>query len=85
MPFCYSGFMNKLYRSRFDRVMAGVCGGVASYFEIDSTVVRLLFVFLWLFSGIVPLTIAYFLAILIIPLERTSCRNPTPSGVGLGV
>lgn len=34
----------KLYRSRTDRKIAGVCGGIAEYFNIDATLVRLLFV-----------------------------------------
>jgi phage shock protein PspC (stress-responsive transcriptional regulator) len=33
--------MKKLYRSREDRIIAGVCGGIAEYFEIDPTLVRL--------------------------------------------
>ncbi|MBF0780387.1 MULTISPECIES: PspC domain-containing protein [unclassified Granulicatella] len=35
--------MKKLYRSRKDRKIAGVCGGFAEYFGIDSMVVRLIF------------------------------------------
>ena len=41
---------NKLYRSRSDRYLGGVCGGVAEYFNIDSNLTRILFVigsFLW--------------------------------------
>lgn len=34
----------KLYRSKTDRHIGGVCGGLAEYFNIDSTIVRLLFV-----------------------------------------
>lgn len=61
--------MNKLYRSRSDRVLAGICGGLGRYFQIDSTVIRLLFGFLWLASGILPLTLGYLIGIWIIPLE----------------
>lgn len=35
--------MKKLYRSRTDRRIAGVCGGIAEYFGIDTTIVRILF------------------------------------------
>ena len=35
----------KLYRSRENRVLGGVCGGLGEYFDIDPTLVRLLFVF----------------------------------------
>jgi phage shock protein C len=34
----------KLYRSRTNRMVAGVCGGIAEYFNVDPTIVRLLFV-----------------------------------------
>lgn len=36
--------VKKLYRSRSDRKIAGVCGGIAQYFDIDPTLVRLLFI-----------------------------------------
>lgn len=35
---------NKLYRSTTDRKIGGVCGGLAKYFSIDPTIIRLLFV-----------------------------------------
>ena len=38
--------MNKLYRSRNNSIIAGVCGGLGNYFGIDPTILRLLFVFL---------------------------------------
>ncbi len=41
----------KLTRSRQDRKIAGVCGGVAEYMELDSTLVRLLWVMLAIFGG----------------------------------
>jgi Putative stress-responsive transcriptional regulator len=34
----------KLYRSRTDRMVGGVCGGLAEYFNVDPTIIRLLFV-----------------------------------------
>ena len=40
----------KLYRSRTDRKLVGVCGGLGKYFDIDSTIVRIVFVLL-LFCG----------------------------------
>jgi len=55
----------KLYLSDTDRKICGVCGGIAEYFGIDSTLVRLLWAMLSLFfgSGIV----AYIIAALVIP------------------
>ncbi|HET9303514.1 MAG TPA: PspC domain-containing protein [Propionibacteriaceae bacterium] len=41
----------KVYRSRNRRMVAGVCGGLADYFDIDPTVIRLLFLILAVFGG----------------------------------
>jgi phage shock protein C len=41
----------KLYRSRNRRMVAGVCGGLADYFNIDATVIRVLFLILTVFGG----------------------------------
>ena len=51
-----------LYRSRSNKTLAGVCGGIAEYFGFDPTVIRLLWVVLTLFggSGILLYVIAYF-------------------------
>ena len=43
--------MKKLYRSNTDRKLSGVCGGFAEYFDLDPTIIRLLFIFLTLFGG----------------------------------
>ena len=55
----------KLYKSNKDKKLCGVCGGLADYFDIDSTIVRLLWVFLVLCVGTGIL--AYFIAALIMP------------------
>ena len=59
--------MKKLYRSRKDRVFAGVCGGIAEYFGIDSTIVRLI-TFLLIVPGGLSIWVYIALAI-IIPSE----------------
>ncbi|MEE0983302.1 MAG: PspC domain-containing protein [Bacteroidales bacterium] len=43
--------MKKLYRSNTDRKFCGVCGGFAEYFDLDPTIIRLIFIFLTLFGG----------------------------------
>ncbi|MCR5782703.1 MAG: PspC domain-containing protein [Clostridia bacterium] len=57
--------MKKLYLSDTDKKVCGVCGGIAEYFNIDSTVIRLACVLLVLFGGTGLL--AYIIAALIIP------------------
>lgn len=64
----------KLYRSENDRKIAGVCGGIAEYFDIDSTIVRLLLVLFCLLGG--SGVLAYILAWLIIP-ERPDYTDYT--------
>jgi len=59
--------MKKLYRSRKDAKIAGVCGGIAEYFNVDSTIIRLLAVVTIFFGG--GGIIAYIIAWIIIPLE----------------
>lgn len=58
---------NKLYRSQTDRMLGGVCGGLAKYLRIDLTIVRLFFVVLTLLGGFGPLI--YFIMWIVVPLE----------------
>jgi phage shock protein C len=56
----------RLYRSVDDRMIAGVCGGVADYFDIDPSLVRLLFV-LGFFATGSGLLWAYLIMMIIVP------------------
>jgi phage shock protein C len=56
---------NKLYRSKKDCVIGGVCGGIAEYFDIDPTLVRLLAILIFFFGG--SGIIAYIIGWIIIP------------------
>ncbi len=63
----------KLYRSKNDKIIAGIFGGLGEYFDIDSNLLRLIvlcFVFLTFFGGLVPFLIVYFIAMFIIPSDR---------------
>ncbi len=55
----------KLYRSTENRVIAGVCGGIAEYFDIDPTLVRLAWVLFCVLGG--SGLLAYIIAAIIIP------------------
>lgn len=57
--------MKKLYKSRYDRKLLGVCGGIAEYLNVDSTWIRLAWAVLVCFVGTGIL--AYILAALILP------------------
>ncbi|MFW6287534.1 MAG: PspC domain-containing protein, partial [bacterium] len=62
----------KIYRSRKDRMLGGVCGGIADYFNIDTTIVRLAAVLLLFAEGIG--LILYIIAWIVIP-ERPISRE----------
>ncbi|HAO64848.1 TPA: hypothetical protein DCQ44_02600 [Candidatus Taylorbacteria bacterium] len=61
--------MKKLQRSSTDKVIAGVCGGIAKYLEIDSTLVRIIFILLALMGG--SGILLYLILALIIPSENS--------------
>lgn len=56
----------RLYRSVDDRMIAGVCGGIADYFDVDPTLIRLLFVFGFFVTGS-GLFWAYLIMMIIVP------------------
>ena len=62
----------KLMRSRADRKVGGVCAGLAQYLDLDVSLVRILWFFVALVSGIFPGVIAYVLGWIIIPEEPLS-------------
>jgi len=66
----------KLYRSRSERMIAGICGGMGKYLNLDATVIRLLFVLLTIFTGVVPGLILYLILMFIIPEESLSSPAP---------
>jgi phage shock protein C len=59
--------MKRLMRSRQNRKIAGVCGGIGEYFDIDPTLVRLAVVVIGLATVLFPVFIGYIIAWFIIP------------------
>ncbi len=57
----------KLYRSRTKRMISGVCGGLAEFFSVDETLIRLGIALISVITGFVPGMVFYFVAALIIP------------------
>lgn len=62
--------IKKLYRSRTEKMIAGVCGGIAEYYQVDPTLVRLLWAGLTLATMVAPGVILYLVAWIIIPEEK---------------
>jgi phage shock protein C len=67
----------RLVRSSNDQKIAGVCAGVADYFDIDTTLVRIL----WLLATLVPgpNIIAYVIMWIVVPLGPTGVRTGVPT------
>lgn len=59
--------IKKLYLSGNDKKICGVCGGIAEFFELDSSLVRLGWIILTVLTGVVPGIIAYFVAAVVVP------------------
>jgi len=60
----------KLTRSRKNKVIAGVCGGIAEYLEVDPTVVRVVYVVASFFSALFPGLLAYVILAFLLPLPE---------------
>ena len=56
----------KLYRSRNDKMVSGVCAGIANYLNIDPTLVRVIYA---VFTAFVPCLILYIVLAIVIPQE----------------
>jgi phage shock protein C len=69
-----AGSPKRLYRSRTDRKLGGVCGGLAVYLGMDANLVRVLAVLSLLLPG--PQIIAYLLAWIIVPEEPVRPQTP---------
>jgi len=70
----------RLVRSRTDRRIAGVCGCLAEYFDVDPTIVRVTWVILSIFAGAVVFgVVAYLIAWLIIPPAPAAALQASPS------
>jgi len=59
--------MKRVYRSRTDKKVFGICGGIGEAYNIDPTLIRIIVVFLALATGLIPMTITYIVARLIMP------------------
>ena len=60
--------MKRLFRDRWDKKVAGVCGGLGQFLKIDPTIIRLLVVMICIFTAVLPVLILYIVAWMLIPL-----------------
>jgi len=59
----------QLYRSQQKKMLGGVCGGLSDYFDIDVSLIRLIFVAVGLITALFPMFIFYVIAWIVIPQE----------------
>lgn len=57
----------KLYRSKNNKVISGVCAGIAEYLGVDPTIVRLIYILLTIFTAVAPFVLIYLIMWLIVP------------------
>lgn len=57
----------RLYRSNTNKIFAGVCGGLGDYFEVDPVLIRLAWLLVVIFTGVVPGLVTYVAAIYVVP------------------
>jgi phage shock protein C len=62
--------MKRLYRSEKNKTFLGVLGGMGEYFDADPVLIRIIFIFLTIISGVIPGVLAYFICAAIMPLKK---------------
>ena len=71
--------IKRLYRSRDDSVLFGVCGGLGKYLSLDPVLIRLIWIVVTIFTGGVPGILTYVGAAAIVPTEPR--REPARADV----
>ena len=61
--------MKRLYKSKTNKVWAGIIGGAGEYFNVDPVLLRLTWLLIVVFTGFVPGLIAYIFGMLIVPSQ----------------
>ena len=59
--------MKRLYLSSTDKKLTGLCGGLAEYFNIDSSIVRIAWIILTVATGVFPGVVAYIVGAIVVP------------------
>jgi phage shock protein C len=71
----------RLYRSRNDRMLAGVCGGLGAYFNVDPVIIRVLAIVALIAFNIMAF-IAYIVLIIVMPLQPENSQRPDAPKIG---
>lgn len=68
--------MKRLYKSKTNKVLCGVVGGVGEYYEIDPVLLRVVYIIATAFTGVVPGVIAYIIACMVVPQKMEAEAKP---------
>jgi len=71
--------MKRLYRSK-DKILGGVCGGIADHLDIDPSIARILTVLAGVITSFGPIVLVYIIAWIVIPEERKMAGNNSVNG-----
>ena len=74
----------ELRRSKDNKIIFGIAGGLSEYFDIDAVIVRLGFVFVLVFTGFFPFGLVYILSVFVIP-EADKKMNSDEEGAATEV
>ncbi|WP_459128150.1 PspC domain-containing protein [Latilactobacillus curvatus] len=69
----------RLYKSRDNKMISGVMGGIAEYFNIDATLVRILYVVFSVFSAAFPGIVVYIILAMVIPERPRQSKHDSES------
>jgi len=73
----------RLFRSETNKMVAGVLGGLGEYLEVDPVLLRLFYVAITIFTGVLPGIVVYILAIFIVPMgPRVTVAYEAPAAGG---
>ena len=61
----------RLYRSASQKMLGGVCSGLAEYFDVDVSIIRLLLIGVALVTAVLPMTFFYIIAWIVVPQAST--------------
>ena len=64
--------MNRIRRSKNEKVIAGLCGGIGEMLSVDPVLVRLVCIFLCVLTGVLPLLITYLIGWIIVPQDTSA-------------
>jgi len=68
--------MKKLYKSKENKIIAGIIGGIGEYFDVDPVMLRLAWLLILIFTAIIPGILVYLIATLIVPEKNNYIESP---------